>query len=419
MLGSILLLSRDAALEWPKALAAFGSGGGGAAYIQAGFEPFAFFALAVEGGVVLLVAARLRGSLGPGTLALLSLGVVPSLVLYGVVTATWFSPHYAKPYLLAMRLVAGLALVEVSLLLGQGLGRLLALLPRLRLSWLGARLPQGALGLALAVSFGAPTPLSPDSSAFLTYGDLEALLPPLRRAGIVSLEDAFVRLGGPERLNLASNLHLKLPRRRPASAGDPAGLPLVQVWKRQTPPPAPVPAGWTRIDRGERGNLLVVPVTPSIDGRNLTVTCDHGDGRAVERWAGSFAYIGCETPQSCDGSVWYASPLPTWLNCRALSLELRVTPPSDSPVAIFPFRGVGRHELDARVTTVTGLEASLRPNGGAVLAGGQAGREGLVRVLWTLPSALDLSLPQFAQVMEVSMPEDVDPAWLDYLEAQP
>jgi hypothetical protein len=68
---------------------------------------------------------------------------------------------------------------------------------------------------------------------------------------------------------------------------------------------------------------------------------------------------------------------------------------------------------------VTGLEASLRPNGGAILAGGQAGREGLVRVLWTLPSALDLSLPQFAQVMEVSMPEDVDPAWLDYLEAQP
>ncbi len=418
MLGSILLLSRDAALEWPKALAAFGSGGGGAAYVQGGFEPSTFFFLAGGGGLVLLVAARLRGSLGPATRALLSLGVVPSLVLCGVGTATWFSPHYAKPYILAMRLVAGLALVEASLLLGQGLGRLLASGPRPGLSRLGARLPQGALGVALALTFGLPTPTGLDSSAFLTYGDLEALLPPLRRAGIVSLEDAFVRLGGPERLNLSSNLHLKLPRHRPASAGDPAGLPLVQVWKGLKPPPAPVPAGWTRIDRGVRGDLLVVPVDPSLDGRDVTVACDHGDGRAVERWTGSLAYVGCETPQTCDGSVWYAPPLPIWLNCRALSLELKAAPPSDSPVAIFPLRGFG-HQLDARVMAVTGLEASLRPNGGAILEGGQAGREGLVRVLWTLPSARDLSLPQFAQVMEVSLAQDVDPAWLAYLEALP
>jgi hypothetical protein len=356
--------------------------------------------------------------LGPATIALLCLGVVPSLILGGAGAATWFAPHYVKPYILATRLVVGLALVEACLLLGQGLGKLLTFRPRPLLSRLGARLPQGALGVALALTAGLPTPTWPDSSASLTYGDLEALLPSLRQAGIQSLEDAFVRLGGPERLNLASNLHLKLPRRRPAPPEDPAGLPRIQVWKGQKPPPATLPSGWTRIDRDDHGSLFVVPVLSTIDWRHVTVACDHGDDREPERWTGSFAYVGCATPQTCDGSVWYDPPLPLWLTCRALSLELTVTPRTDSPLAIFPFRGYIR-DIEARVVDVTGLEASLRSSGGATVEGGQSGRTGRVRVAWNMKRPIDLSLPQFAQVMEMSLADDVNPAWLAYLEVLP
>jgi hypothetical protein len=412
---SVLLLSRDAALGWPGALAAFGGGSVGAAtYAEAGFRATSLLPLTLGGGMALALVTAARRTWRPGVVAVLALGTLPALLLAAAGSAAWFSPHYANAYLLPLRFVAALAGVEALALAGDLVRRGAADVgPR----WerLGGGAPHVLLALALVPLVRLPAPGGFDTGAFLTYGDLDALRPALDAAGIRSWPAALARVHGPERLNLASNLQLLLPRE---AASDGAPLRHVLVAKGRRPVPERLPAGWWRRDDSPGAHLLVVPFATAVDRHEVEVTCDHGDGSGPERWTTSLDYESCPSPDRCDGSVWFAGTLPLWMTCRTLELALAVTPGDDAPFGLLPFRGYAP-DADARVVEVTGLDAALRPGGAARIEGGQAGRRGTARLRWTLPEPRALAPAQVMQVLELPLGTDVDPAWLDWLEAPP
>ena len=313
---------------------------------------------------------------GPPVAGILFLSIAPIVTVKALSLSTGIVGlgHYYLPTLPAALVLPSCVLALLSQRVGQatGIERLVRRCPDLA-RWVAA------VAIVLAGYVVAPQQKDDD---IVTFEDVELVAPVLADSGIDSWREAARHLRGPQVVELLNGLPLHLPMRgSPPEAWGPRAVRTILFVKSRTPPPSPLPVGWTVIPKANERWLYLVPQRSAINWSEFEFWFAHSpDDRALSDRRATmvqFAKHGFEA--SYHPLTEALSPDDQW---HWLHLNLDVRPSSQSPLTLVPLARGSTGWIRGGVVKVAGLAAEPGFESEVVLAAGQAGRIGQIEFRW-------------------------------------
>ena len=377
--GSLLSMSWDAVFQAGTALQALsadvrGSGSGEA-------MPLGYLAyVVVAAGLTGLRLASLETSDNQARRQTLVLGIIATGAGAAVVTLALVSGRIQFHRYLIM-CIPGLALLAGAA--PQALRNLLARyrgfrprLPALRLSARPAMAVLFVVTVALCSLALART--EENSDTVYSYRDAAAAARGLETFGIRSYEQAARQVRAPALFYLLSGLQVYLGQDEPNGHRD---GPMVTVLRSSLPPLEPTPDGWWAERTGEHSWIYVFAAGQALDWSGLDVAFHTGND-ALPNVTYVATGVGLD-PHHVEPGIPQYEGMTLRRGWDRLYARLPIRVESNRALILMPYVHLPQHGNRAEILRITGMAHSISDRGGrAVVGAGQAGKSGLLEVVW-------------------------------------